>query len=410
MEISQLLDKPIAYHRIYAEVAGDVLAGVMLSQAIYWSNRTDDPDGWFYKVQEEWYEETALTRKNQETARKILGNLCDEQGNKVWHERRKDIPAKLYYRIDHKVLTALILKSAAQMKQYPKYPNKTAQIGQTVDSKGTAQIAQIGPTGLHDSSQQDGSKRALYSEITTQRVQAESLLGEVSPMTPLGTSFTKLHEVPAGDAQLGTDGALLCKCGDNRSDHPNDGECNLNGLGHGIPSNEPENICHAYRPEREIVHNVVIDDEQPPAPLPDPSLTPKKPAKGRKTQKTAKSGDSDPRVKPLLDYLVEKTGQPIVVYGKQGTAVKSILKAGFTPEQAKEVLDYQLTENWRSTVSWNSVQNQISDYFRRKQQTAGAKSNGTTTNRDEFDFLKPRKVTLASFGYVTDDSRQDSVR
>lgn len=162
--------------------------------------------------------------------------------------------------------------------------------------------------------------------------------------------------------------------------------------------------------EQPIVHNGDSVTLTPMVPAPSLAPTPKKPAKGRKTQKTAKSGDSDPRVKPLLDYLVEKTGQPIVVYGKQGTAVKSILKAGFTPEQAKEVLDYQLTENWRSTVSWNSVQNQISDYFRRKQQTAGTKSNGTTTNRDEYDFLKPRKITLASLGYVTDDSRQDSVR
>ena len=48
--------------------------------------------------------------------------------------------------------------------------------------------------------------------------------------------------------QLGRDGALLCKCGDERRDHPNDGECNLNGLGHGIPSSELEARCLGYKP------------------------------------------------------------------------------------------------------------------------------------------------------------------
>lgn len=50
-----------------------------------------------------------------------------------------------------------------------------------------------------------------------------------------------------GDYITGRDGALLCFCGDARSDHPNDGPCNLNGLGHGIPSSEPEAKCLAYR-------------------------------------------------------------------------------------------------------------------------------------------------------------------
>ena len=50
-----------------------------------------------------------------------------------------------------------------------------------------------------------------------------------------------------GDFLIGRDGALLCFCGDPRSDHPNDGPCNLNGLGHGILSSEPESKCMAYR-------------------------------------------------------------------------------------------------------------------------------------------------------------------
>jgi hypothetical protein len=32
-----LLDRPIAFHRIFVELTGSVLAAVMLSQAFYWS-------------------------------------------------------------------------------------------------------------------------------------------------------------------------------------------------------------------------------------------------------------------------------------------------------------------------------------------------------------------------------------
>lgn len=48
----------------------------------------------------------------------------------------------------------------------------------------------------------------------------------------------KKLELGLDDCLIGNDGALLCLCGDQRSDHPNDGPCKLNGLGH---------KCLAYR-------------------------------------------------------------------------------------------------------------------------------------------------------------------
>jgi hypothetical protein len=91
-----LLRPPIAYHRAFAEIAGDALAGLFLSQAWYWS-QTDAArkrDGWFFKTAEEWEAETGLTRRNQETARKLLkaaGFLEDE---------RRGIPPRVWYRLD----------------------------------------------------------------------------------------------------------------------------------------------------------------------------------------------------------------------------------------------------------------------------------------------------------------------
>ncbi len=102
MKASKLLDRPIAFHRCFAELGGSVNAGLMLSQAVYWSQRTKNGDGWFWKTAEEWQEETYLTRTEQATARKQLKRLA------CWQEELRGVPAKLFYRVDFDALDELL--------------------------------------------------------------------------------------------------------------------------------------------------------------------------------------------------------------------------------------------------------------------------------------------------------------
>jgi len=97
-----LFDRPIAYRPVLARVGGSVTAGILLAQAIYWTPRGDEPDGWFYKTQHEWQEETALTRSEWINARKAL------RGCGVLEERLRGVPATLHYRVDLERLTALL--------------------------------------------------------------------------------------------------------------------------------------------------------------------------------------------------------------------------------------------------------------------------------------------------------------
>lgn len=60
MNILPLLDRPIAFQRSFIRTDIGVTAALFLSQMIYWTNRSDD-DGWVYKTQEEWEEETGLS-------------------------------------------------------------------------------------------------------------------------------------------------------------------------------------------------------------------------------------------------------------------------------------------------------------------------------------------------------------
>ena len=92
--IKELLKRPIAYNPIIAKALGSVKLGILWSQMYYWSDRTNDKDGWIYKTQNEVFEETGLSRKEQETARKI--------GNKlgVLESEVRGVPPKVNFRVD----------------------------------------------------------------------------------------------------------------------------------------------------------------------------------------------------------------------------------------------------------------------------------------------------------------------
>jgi hypothetical protein len=93
--LKKLLGRPIAFHRCFAALSGSALAGLFMSQAFYWATRETVivQGGWFYKTQAEWYQETFMSRSEQEIARRRLRELG------LLDEKRKDIPAKLYYRV-----------------------------------------------------------------------------------------------------------------------------------------------------------------------------------------------------------------------------------------------------------------------------------------------------------------------
>jgi GH15 family glucan-1,4-alpha-glucosidase len=94
----QVFDLPVSFHRCLVPITGGITAALMLSQAI-WTTQELDPEanGWFIKSQEEWTEDTGLSRWEQETARRALRSAG------LLEERRVGMPAKLWYRVrpDH---------------------------------------------------------------------------------------------------------------------------------------------------------------------------------------------------------------------------------------------------------------------------------------------------------------------
>lgn len=88
----KLYDRPIAFQRIFVELTGSINGALLLSQACYWSQRTKSEDGWFYKTQEEWEEETGMSRYELEGARK--------SAQKYLKVELRGLPAKNHYFVD----------------------------------------------------------------------------------------------------------------------------------------------------------------------------------------------------------------------------------------------------------------------------------------------------------------------
>ena len=120
--LDAVLDRPVAFQRAFKTITKNTVAALFLSQAWYWSKRHNQDDGWFFNTQEDWEEETGLTRFEQETARKILKRLG------ILEEQRKGVPARLYYRLDKERIAQLL---GIQIAALPQSGNSSS--GQTSD-------------------------------------------------------------------------------------------------------------------------------------------------------------------------------------------------------------------------------------------------------------------------------------
>lgn len=147
--IQMLQCKPIAYRSDFAKITDSVTAGVMLSQLFYWDGKsTKHGDGWVEKTQEEMYEETGLSDKQQRTAKFIL-----EKHNFIESGRKGD-RGRLCYRVNFdEVFNALT-------KHY-----SDRQKGSSED-----QIGKKAELHRHNGTSKIGEKAVL----SLQRVQTES--------------------------------------------------------------------------------------------------------------------------------------------------------------------------------------------------------------------------------------------
>jgi len=114
MNISELFsrivkDQPIAYHPDFAKAIGSVGAALLLSLLL-----EEHSGKWVCKTQKEIFDETGLTRREQETARRKLRILG------ILEETYQGIPRKLYFKVNLEKLYRLLVnfyKKSVQEEQ-----------------------------------------------------------------------------------------------------------------------------------------------------------------------------------------------------------------------------------------------------------------------------------------------------
>lgn len=105
-------ERLVAFDPRFVALGIGVTGALLLSQAIYWSQRIPKSrKGWFYKTREEWQLETALTRSEQETARSRLRDLG------ILDEEKRGIPCRLYFRVNSLRLYELLKARRQQSRK-----------------------------------------------------------------------------------------------------------------------------------------------------------------------------------------------------------------------------------------------------------------------------------------------------
>ena len=152
--IEAMNNQPIAFNKHYVFIGCGINGALMLSQLVYWSSRTKNSDGWIYKTHEEWTQETGLTRREQDTARKTLKSLG------FLTEKKQGVPCKLYFKVQHENLYKALIEYSESLdsSQLHKSAKLDAQIRQTECTDA--------PDCMHKSAKLDAQIRPSNTENT----------------------------------------------------------------------------------------------------------------------------------------------------------------------------------------------------------------------------------------------------
>ena len=189
-DLRTILTRPIAFHRLFADIAGSVGGGVFLSQLYYWSERAEDPAGWIYKTTAEWYEETMLTRRELDSIRREL----KDKG--VIKEKLAGVPATVHYKIEWNELF-YCLKLASQTRREKIKERRVKNVPQTKGScapkrqtEGTKAPNQSGETRQSTNRSETSSETTTETKTTNAIEAGKKLNGQPAAAVPSSSSIS----------------------------------------------------------------------------------------------------------------------------------------------------------------------------------------------------------------------------
>lgn len=175
-------DRAISFQRVFVELTGTVTGALLLSQAVYWQNRCENQDGWWWKTYEEWQEETGLTKNELLGARRACAKFL---GFKT-----AGIPCRSHWRVDAEAIEneVHLLESLSERTSSPK-------TGELVNGKPANRLAE--------------NRRPSKEETSLKEEGADAPASEAKPPVPKAfpeevkfwnenVKFGKVAAVPPG--------------------------------------------------------------------------------------------------------------------------------------------------------------------------------------------------------------------
>lgn len=174
-----LNERPIAYQRVYSQIAGSVTAGLLLSQLLYWAKAMKYRE--FYKTDSELREETGLGSKELRNAKKTLSEFVEMNV--------RGVPPKTYYNIKKDLIIEKILNLTERDKlKWPKGTNQS-------DRNGENDLAERDKIYTENTSENNTENTSDTPGETPEVMSAGAvvnlLIGEFEPINP---SFRRLYK------------------------------------------------------------------------------------------------------------------------------------------------------------------------------------------------------------------------
>lgn len=175
----------IAIPRIYIAICGDYNRAAILNQILYWSERTKDKNGWFYKSYAEWSEELGLSE--YQIRRAVEGDKRSKDNSQalvnlgIETTLRKDPNGtpKVHYRVDSKTFIKHLTDAIEQCKE--------STLNNVKNGNSTLSI--VDPEQCQDS---------LYTETTTENTdKEEERARETSQEPTIETEKSDIDKVEA---------------------------------------------------------------------------------------------------------------------------------------------------------------------------------------------------------------------
>lgn len=121
--------------RVFIDFTGDHLAALLLSQILYWSDKTDNADGWFYKTADEWQAEIGMSAYQVKRAATTLA-----QFGVVTAVHKVAKTPKMHYRIDMQIFTDLFIKflESEETSKSRNYAVENQETSKSMESEETS--------------------------------------------------------------------------------------------------------------------------------------------------------------------------------------------------------------------------------------------------------------------------------